>query len=459
MNEFELKDVKGNDNKLYDIIIINKKRLIEFRAITKDENCKREFYKENTIEDFKRSNDEFYKEKYTSLDVVFKTFFIDKKDISISTENNANNSIINVKFNLSFEFKIKLYLKQIGEEIFFLNNNKNEGEELKNLKIRLNELEKELRNRNNKIQNIYFMLILPIIIVFFSFIIHKINDIPQIKTEIKNINQILEEILIQESKKEYEIQKNNKIIVENINNIHQNISEIKNINKLLSENANNIQKNLSEIKITNEILNERLDTIKIDKSQDSDFYALRMKKKNQNSSLKGFERYKNLLDEGLRVLFNKKVIDYTLIFKASRDGYKAEDFHRKCDGKNFTVTIIETTNGRIFGGFTDAQWNNILKSDYIRKVNYKKGNVFLFSWDDYKIYYQKNIYCSHDSGPVFGNYEYSEDYMYKFKEYNSHFPLMINDYCYKYNNYGIKSLANEEPFSVLDYEVYQIKIG
>jgi len=44
------------------------------------------------------------------------------------------------------------------------------------------------------------------------------------------------------------------------------------------------------------------------------------------------------------------------IYRASDDGRKASDFHKHCDGKGPTLTIIKTTNGRVFGGYSVVSW-------------------------------------------------------------------------------------------------------
>jgi hypothetical protein len=47
-----------------------------------------------------------------------------------------------------------------------------------------------------------------------------------------------------------------------------------------------------------------------------------------------------------------------LIYKAGRDGFKAEDFHSRCDNKGPTITVIKSVNGKTFGGFTNLNWHN-----------------------------------------------------------------------------------------------------
>jgi hypothetical protein len=46
------------------------------------------------------------------------------------------------------------------------------------------------------------------------------------------------------------------------------------------------------------------------------------------------------------------------IYDASIDGWKNTDFHRCCDKKGWTLTIVETTKNFIFGGFTTAEWES-----------------------------------------------------------------------------------------------------
>ena len=107
-------------------------------------------------------------------------------------------------------------------------------------------------------------------------------------------------------------------------------------------------------------------------------------------------------------------------------------------------------NGRRFGGFTDAQWD--------QTGNYKTGsNGFIFSLDNNEIYYNKNnsynIYGGSDRGPAFGG---GHDFY-------------INDSCnsskctdnsgHSYETYGKKyALAGSNSFLVRDYEVFQLEL-
>lgn len=49
-----------------------------------------------------------------------------------------------------------------------------------------------------------------------------------------------------------------------------------------------------------------------------------------------------------------------LLYRGSRDGWRSSDFHKCCDNKGPTVTLIKvvTTGGKyIFGGYTDQSWD------------------------------------------------------------------------------------------------------
>ncbi len=60
----------------------------------------------------------------------------------------------------------------------------------------------------------------------------------------------------------------------------------------------------------------------------------------------------------------KEMTEYSnciLLNRASRDGFEGSVFHEKCDGKENTITIIETNGNNVFGGFTAAKWASYLR--------------------------------------------------------------------------------------------------
>ena len=63
---------------------------------------------------------------------------------------------------------------------------------------------------------------------------------------------------------------------------------------------------------------------------------------------------------------------WTLIYRASKDGFENDKFHAKCDYKPNTLVIIKSENGNVFGGFTEKSWSS--------KYGYRSDkNAFIFS--------------------------------------------------------------------------------
>ena len=176
----------------------------------------------------------------------------------------------------------------------------------------------------------------------------------------------------------------------------------KKFNNLIEQKTNDINNEFSqikkEIKINNNII---LNKIK-DNENNKKISISNSKISNKNNQLKLIDNYifkniaLNLINEGIINKKRETIKNYELIFKASKDGYKSIDFHKKCDWRANTVTFIVSSTGRIFGGFTDVSWDS--ESDA------KEGsNGFIFSLDNMKIYYninvKFNIRCLAEYGP------------------------------------------------------------
>ena len=174
----------------------------------------------------------------------------------------------------------------------------------------------------------------------------------------------------------------------------------------------------------------------------------KFKEKIDTNIMKYNELY--LIENGVKTKLNKNIKKFTLLFRASNDGFSASNFHSKCDGKSNTVTLVETLNGKKFGGFANNAWD--------QSGRYKTGsNSFIFSFDDLSIYYNKNsnneIYCASGYGPTFGG---GHDF-YICDNCNSK-NLSYNNSDHSYNTNGKKNaMAGTYNFLVKDYEVFQLE--
>ncbi|CDW75028.1 tldc domain-containing protein [Stylonychia lemnae] len=61
-----------------------------------------------------------------------------------------------------------------------------------------------------------------------------------------------------------------------------------------------------------------------------------------------------------------------LLYKATRDGFRAADFHRLCDNKGPTISYIISEHDQVFGGYTSVPWTS--DSKYV-----KDSSAFVFS--------------------------------------------------------------------------------
>jgi len=50
--------------------------------------------------------------------------------------------------------------------------------------------------------------------------------------------------------------------------------------------------------------------------------------------------------------------EFTLLYRRSRDGLSKKTIRSKCDGKGFTITIIEAADGHIMGGYSNTSWSS-----------------------------------------------------------------------------------------------------
>jgi len=94
---------------------------------------------------------------------------------------------------------------------------------------------------------------------------------------------------------------------------------------------------------------------------------------------------------------------WKLLYRATQDGFGAKQFHLKCDKQPKTFIIIKSTNGNVFGGFTERDWS---PSAFYEK----DANAFIFSFiNKYnKQFFMKCISPDHaicgaiNYGPTFG---------------------------------------------------------
>ncbi len=137
----------------------------------------------------------------------------------------------------------------------------------------------------------------------------------------------------------------------------------------------------------------------------------------------------------------------------SVNGSSSTDFHNYCDNKGPTLTIVQTTKNKIFGGFTPLNWD--ISGDH-KCDNYNQ--TFIFSLDLLKkfdlIKKEKSaIYCGKKYGPYFGGRDFSiESNMKKGETYSNTGTNFISN-----NNLDMTGgKGNNEFFDIKDFEVFKV---
>ena len=149
-------------------------------------------------------------------------------------------------------------------------------------------------------------------------------------------------------------------------------------------------------------------------------------------------------------LSNSKIIKYRLLYRATRDGDSSKIFHLKCDNYHNLIVLVETKEGKRFGGYTSSKFKgaNPMKID---------NSAFLFSFDLKKIYnITKDNYaidCNPKSGPSFsgGSLFIPENFFEKFGKIGAAGGPYKFGKDYELNN-------GKKNFLVKELEIFQVKV-
>ena len=117
-----------------------------------------------------------------------------------------------------------------------------------------------------------------------------------------------------------------------------------------------------------------------------------------------------LLESGRAQEFSEEIYKwceckkFELLFRGTRDGMTANEFHRKCDNQGPTITLIKNNKDHIFGGYASISWTsgnenkNAPKSFLFTLTNIynTKPTKFQSKNNGKEVYHEKNY------GPIFG---------------------------------------------------------
>ena len=250
------------------------------------------------------------------------------------------------------------------------------------------------------------------------------------------------------------------------------VKSIKEINFILKEKKKNQTEIITDLIKTTKLLKQKSNEMEIKvKFLEEENTKLKNEIKEIKTLISGLklEKEKNKINELNPTINNKskiisddlfnqlnnwinpsKSLKFELLFAASINGDKAEQFHKNCDGKGQTATIVKSTNGHIFGGYLSIPFTSDHQSHFDDKA-------FLFSLTNKKkfpIVIKEKAVCHYRNwGPYIG--------------YQENCDLAIKEGClnnkgsysepkaYEFNRVDLIG-TEDKYFQVDDYEVYLV---
>ena len=327
---------------------------------------------------------------------------------SLKIENNALNAIKNennLLKNENIALKTEINALRNGNNVLnsakiddnTLNVIKNENNILKNENNVLKNENNVLKEENNSLKNQIVLLN------------KDIDAIDGQNDEIRKMYEDLESEANNFRQQAEEVIKENELLhgqIEELNNnyisINAEIENIKNENIELKNNLDQPKENINDEEI-NEIVqeNESLKKEVISLRSQMDLSQSNREEGINQKQVKGDiihdMKELDLITKKINNEKNKKII-INLLYKASVDGDKAEDFHTKCDKAKGTIILVETKKGKRFGGYTTRSWEGSC-------IEKEDNDAFVFSFDKMKTYNildeSNAIGCYPNFGPVF----------------------------------------------------------
>ena len=394
------------------------------------------------------------------------------------------NKINEYEFDQLIENIAILMEKQDDNKIYEIINNL--GEQIKEMDKKINKKEKDLPDskKGNKLD--------PELMTKMN---NFENNISKLQTKLNKLQEERDKEKLNDSNNKYKLSDIIKLTndLKNLNtktdSLYTLTKKLENDNKELNAKTNNIMNSLSQIPPKQEQAPyTKIQAKKVSNQKPTYYNTL----ENQNPVQENQESYYNRTNPNLsnynasKDSINSKIVNYddiiflqnrikqihpkikdvyfNLTYRASEDGDKAADFHKKCDKIGPNVVLIKTRKGNIFGGFTFKNWEHLERDVDPRRPNLgsasRDSNAFGFSVNKQKIYNNEKpnefaIWCNRLFGPTYKNnlFQIFDSCMkkggYCSIRANSHFGGQAHDY---------EISGGEARFKVDELEVFEVKL-
>ena len=298
----------------------------------------------------------------------------------------------------------------------------------------------------------------------FSSLMEKLNNLIIERKEIygaKSFKQTQDELNIKIRKSTEKLND----LTKKMDKIEKRFNTLKKVNLLANSHI------ISELKEV-ELIMEHLENIEYvlddddeDEEEDEDEEKDGKNEKEENEKVKKEkekkkEKKKEKEKNQQKITITKDNISFKLVYRASRDGDSAEEFHKRCDDIGPNITLIITDKKVKFGGFTVKNWSEPKESE--TKGNSEEGkkkdkdsfcfsltNLETFQYEEEK---DRAIFCFENLGPAFSK-----------KIFSVNDNMLTDGGCFIKEE--IKNLEKdddisgiEENFNIKDLEVFEIII-
>ena len=493
-------------------------KLNEYDLIIKDINTNNENNKSLKSSKADNINNKTVNELKTNINEIKNLYEKDKKDKENNikalsekitnlenklpkskTKDNDSLKIVGLENELkALESKINDYeFDQLIENIAVLMEKQNDSklyELINNLGSQMNEMNKKLNKKDSSDSKRGSKSDTELI----NKINNQDNTISKLQNKINKIQEEREKEKLNDTNTKYKLSD----IVKLTNDLKHLYSKTDSLNALVIK----LEKENKELKIkTNELMNKlskaspqfvaqdlsstnKVQTKKISNPKNNYYYTLENQNYNQENQISSYNRTNPninnvnftkdsinsvivnfddiiFIQNRIKAIHPKiKEVYFNLVYRASQDGDKASDFHKKCDAIGPNVILIKTRKGNIFGGFTFKNWEHLPRDIDVNRPNLgsasRDTNAFGFSVNNQKIYNNEKpnefaIWCNRNFGPTFKNnlFQIFDSCMkkggYCSIRTNSHFGGQMYDY---------EISGGESRFKVEELEVFEIRL-
>ena len=210
------------------------------------------------------------------------------------------------------------------------------------------------------------------------------------------------------------------------------------------EIINNLCEIVKTLQLKVNTLEEKMKNI-----EETSFYQRNIPSKNLIGNIIKNGDQSNLICEWIS---KNKAFRFQLLYRGTEDGDTKEIFHKKCDNQGPNISIIESTDGQIFGGYTSKSW-------IINNKNYTPDpESFLFNINN------KRKYCVSNNRGLFRDDGYICDFggdssanfheLWIKNNYFSYGGNVDNGKGYNFTNYELS--GGKQKFKIKELEVYKV---